>query len=213
MTAILGIMTMCAVFGTVAWKTPVKDTFNKKTGKSYIVWVLLLGFIVRIIAAASYKGHETDMGCFSAWADMAFGNGLSQFYLSDAFHDYPPGYLYVLYIIGAVKSLFNLQGPSLWAVLKLPAILADLSVGYMTYNLTAKRFSKTFATALTAFVVFNPVVILNSSVWGQVDSVLALFCVMSIYFASEHKLGASFGGTPYKTAGTVLFTCAVIWGY
>lgn len=192
MTAILGIMVMCAVFGTVAWITTVKDTFNKKTGKSYIVWVLLLGFIVRIIAAASYKGHETDMGCFSAWADMAFGNGLSQFYLSDSFHDYPPGYLYVLYIIGAVKSLFNLQGELLWVVLKLPSILADLSLGYMAYNLTAKRFSKTSATAVAVFLVFNPVVILNSSVWGQVDSVLALFCVMSIYFASEHKLGASF---------------------
>ena len=98
MTSILGIMVMCAVFGTVVWITTVKDTFNKKTGKSYIVWVLLFGFIVRIIAAASYKGHETDMGCFSAWADMAFGNGLSQFYLSDSFHDYPPGYLYVLYM-------------------------------------------------------------------------------------------------------------------
>ena len=192
MQAILGTMLLAAIFGYMAWLTCAKDVFKKTSNKTYLVAVLALGFVVRLIAASSYRGHETDMNCFVGWADMAFSNGLSQFYLSEGFHDYPPGYVYVLYVLGAIKQLFSLKGPILWVVLKLPAIVCDLCLGYMAYNLTTEKFSKLAGTVVCAFVVLNPTVILNSSLWGQVDSVLALFCVMSIYLAAQHKLGKSF---------------------
>ncbi len=192
MLAIIGTMIISALFGYMAWITTAKEQFGKKSKKTYIWTVLALGLTVRLIAAASYRGHETDMNCFSGWAEIAFGGGLSQFYLSDGFHDYPPGYLYVLYFLGAMKSLFNLKGELWWVVLKLPAMLADLALGYLAYKQTAKKFSTLAATAVSAFIVYNPVVILNSALWGQVDSVLALFCVLAIYLLAEHRLCASF---------------------
>lgn len=192
MLAILGTMILSAIFGYMAWTTSAKDAFKKNSNKTYLITVLALGFIIRIIAASSYRGHETDINCFSGWADLAFSNGLSNFYLSDGFHDYPPGYVYVLYVLGAIKHLFSLKGPVLWILLKLPSIICDLGLGYLAYKLTTEKFSKLAGTVVCAFAVLNPTVILNSSVWGQVDSVLALFCVMSIYLAAQHKLGKSF---------------------
>ncbi len=192
MVAIIGVLLLSGMFGYMAWVTTAKDVLKKKSKKSYITAILIIGLIIRIIAAAGYRGHETDMNCFTGWAELAFGSGLSQFYLSDGFHDYPPGYLYILYVLGALKNLFSLDGSLLWVLLKLPSILADLGIGYMAYHLAAKKYSKTAATVISAFVVLNPVVILNSSVWGQVDSVLAIFCVLAVYLASEHRLGASF---------------------
>lgn len=192
MLAIIGIMILSGMFGYMAWTTVGKESLKKKSKKSYITIFIIIGFVIRIMAAVGYRGHETDMNCFTGWADTAFRNGLSQFYLSDGFHDYPPGYLYILYVLGAVKNIFNLEGGLLWAIIKLPAIIADLALGYMVYHLSSKKFSKTAATVISAFALLNPVVILNSAVWGQVDSVLALFCVIAVYLASEHKLGASF---------------------
>lgn len=196
MTAIIGIIVLTAMFGGVAWSSIEKNTFktvkNEKNTHSYIWVVLLLGLIVRIIAAASYRGHETDMNCFSGWSDMIFNNGLSQFYLSEGFHDYPPGYVYVMYVLGALKSIFKLDGAAWWVVLKLPSIIADLGMGYLAYTITSRTYSKKAGAIVSAFIVFNPAVIFNSCIWGQVDSVLAIFCALAVYFASEKRFGASF---------------------
>ena len=192
MTAIIGMIIISGVFGAMAWVSFARHLFNKKSDKTYIAIVLIVGLIIRLIAASCYRGHETDMNCFTGWADNVFKNGLSQFYLSDGFHDYPPGYMYILYILGAVKNILSLNGPVLWIVLKLPAIAADLGMGYLAYKLTSKNFSKLAGTAIATLVVLNPAVILDSSIWGQVDSILGFFCVLAIYFASERKLNVSF---------------------
>ena len=56
------------------------------------IGIMLAAFIARIIGAVAYFGNETDMNCFIAWGDMVFNGGFKNFYLSDSFTDYPPGY-------------------------------------------------------------------------------------------------------------------------
>ena len=197
MTAIIGIIILTAMFGTVAFSSIGKNTFkpvkNVQKQTDYIWIVLALGFIIRIIAAVCYRGHETDMNCFSGWSDIIFNNGLSQFYLSDGFHDYPPGYVYIMWVLGGLKRLFGLrEGALWWAVLKLPSIIADLGMGYLAYKVTSLKFTKKAGSIISAFIVFNPVVIFNSCIWGQVDSVLAVFCALAVYFTAEKKFAPSF---------------------
>ena len=58
--------------------------------------------------------------------------------------------------------------------MKLPAILADLGIGYLIFKLTKKK--------LFAFLyLFNPAVIYVSSVWGQIESLPIFFLVLSFY--------------------------------
>ena len=68
--------------------------------------IMAVALIVRYIAAAKYFGNETDMNCFIAWGDMIFKDGIGNFYSSDSFTDYPPGYMYILYMV--VRSVMYL---------------------------------------------------------------------------------------------------------
>lgn len=195
MTAIIGIMILSAMFGSAAWVSAENDLIKKAKkpkNKSYIIVVLAIGFIAHIIAAASYRGYTFDMNCFSGWADMAFENGISQFYQSDSFHDYPPGYIYVLYVLGGIRNLFSLDGAVWWVVLKMPSIIADTVMGYLAYKVCSEKSGKTVGSIVATFVVFNPTIILNTGIWGQVDSVLAIFSVLAIYYMSEGKFTRSF---------------------
>jgi Gpi18-like mannosyltransferase len=103
--------------------------------------------------------------------------------------DYPPGFLYVLALVGWVRGVFGweLLSPVFNFFTFLPAMLADLAIGYVIYRL-ARRFSAVFALAIAAMWVFNPAIILISSVWGQVESVFLLPLLLSLVFLREKKL-------------------------
>lgn len=196
MTSIIFMMVLSAVMGGALWMLYLKEgvEVNGKAQKSniYIVCVLAVAFIAHIIGAACYYGHKTDMSCFNGWSVRLFSEGLGNFYDPEQFSDYPPGYVYVMYILGAVKSLFKLEGTAWQIVLKLPAMSADIVMGYLVYRLAEKRFSQGVSAGFAALIALNPVSILNSAVWGQIDSILALFCVLAVYFAAEKKLIVSF---------------------
>lgn len=196
MTAILSVLALTALFGGAVWSMYLKESIRRKPdahhNSMYIIAVLAVGAIAHIIAALCYYGHPTDMGCFSGWSDSIYKNGLAAFYASDGFHDYPPGYVYVMYILGAVKNTFGLDGKGLQLWLKLPSIIADLVMGYLVYKLAIRKFSDMVSSVFAAILVLNPAVIMDTAIWGQVDSILALFCILSIYWAAERKYPKSF---------------------
>ena len=117
MNTILFIILFSAIFGGAIWALYLKEALAKPSSSHsiansnavYIIAVLAIGFIVRVICAVSYEGHPTDMACFSGWSTSIFNGGLRNFYLDDGFHDYPPGYVYVMYVLGAVKTGLNLH--------------------------------------------------------------------------------------------------------
>lgn len=158
----------------------------------YIIIASAAAFVLRIVIAAMYRGHEQDMGCFDAWSSNVFNGGINAFYASEGFHDYPPGYMYVLYVIGFIRSIIPLSGGALYALIKLPAIICDILIGYTVYKIAAKKYSSAISTVFAALWLFNPVSVLNSAVWGQVDSVYTLFAVLMLYFLTEKKLFISY---------------------
>jgi dolichyl-phosphate-mannose-protein mannosyltransferase len=69
-----------------------------------ILIVLALGLALRLIIAYLLpgSGFEADLNAFRFWANDLATNGLGGFYQRDFFHDYTPGYLYVLWLVGIV---------------------------------------------------------------------------------------------------------------
>ena len=146
----------------------------------HIFLLLGAGLLLRILLATFNTGFGSDTACFAAWADRMYELGPSGFYSTDFFTDYPPGFMYVLYLIGALKALFQIpyySGAHL-LLLKFPAILCDILCSYVIYQTAYLKFSHKSTLCLTAAYLFNPAIILNSSVWGQVDSVLTLAIVL-----------------------------------
>ena len=150
---------------------------QKELSKKMIYGVFLSGMLLKVVLAAVSRGYESDFNCFSAWSDMVFRGGFSAFYRSDAFTDYPPGYMYILWVIGFLKSILPASEPLLRVLIKLPAILADLFSALLIFQLGGKKRPAFF---LAACYLLNPAVVLNSSLWGQVDSVLTLALFLSV---------------------------------
>ena len=155
--------------------------------------LMFASLIVHVILAVAYKGYETDMQCFSWWSNAVFENGVSKFYSLDAFTDYPPGYMYILYVIGAIRKAMGITGMETASILllKLPAILCDLGIGFVIYKVASRYTSFSNALIITAAFIFNPCILINSATWGQVDSVFTLCIVLMIYFITEKKLPAA----------------------
>jgi len=157
--------------------------------KAGIVLLIVAAAVLRVFFAFTYRGFETDTNCFFSWANMLWENGMSNFYSPDYFCDYPPGYLYVLWLLGGLMDSFGLHsitGASL-LIIKMPAILCDLAAGYLIYRYAVKSFSYTKAILLSACYLLHPAVLINSAFWGQTDAVFTLLVIIVCMLLSERR--------------------------
>lgn len=152
----------------------------KKLPEYSLTILILAALFVRILCAGLSKGFDNDTACFASWADRMFQVRPSGFYSPDTFTDYPPGYMYVLWLLGAIRNLTGMAYYSLphLLLLKVPAILCDMGCGLLLYREAKKKFTEYGAFFVAAAYFFNPALILNSSVWGQVDSIFTLLVII-----------------------------------
>ena len=176
----------------ILWNISIKRIQGEKVdiGRLTIPLLFLLALTLRVVLAISTIGFEADFNCFSSWSDRMFLLGPSKFYAKDYFSDYPPLYLYVLYFLGLVKHTFGIisESPAHLLLMKSPAILSDLLIGYVIYKVGNKRVGLASALCLSALFLFQPAVLINSAVWGQVDSLFTLFLIMSCLFLEHQNL-------------------------
>ena len=145
-----------------------------------IVVLLALGLALRLIIAYLIpgSGFAVDLASFQYWASNLANEGLHGFYERDFFHDYKPGYLYVLWLVGGVANLF---GGGVGDLIKLPPIVADIALGYLVWSMVRELGgSERSARIGAALVLFNPVTWFDSVVWGQVDSFGVVFLLLAL---------------------------------
>lgn len=151
-------------------------------------------FLLLIITALSVKlflaflpGFKIDVDAWFAWAQRLNQVGFSGFYSDQIWTNYTPGFLYILGFLGFIKNLFQINDPSFYLILKIPSIIAELLLGIIVYQLVAKK-SSLWATVAAIVILFNPAFIFNSSVWGQIDGLLSLMLILSIFLLNRKKL-------------------------
>lgn len=135
--------------------------------------LLGIGFILRLFFMHD-DGFHADVSSFEGWAMTVAEHPLRDFYAKAGFADYPPGYFYVLWIVGHIYEPFKAMDPSfslLRYLVKLPAILMDLAVGYTIFQIVQRFAGLRWALGAAAAYVLNPAVIFISASWGQVDSI------------------------------------------
>ena len=106
------------------------------------IWMLLgLGLAFPACWPSPPLGIRRISPIFSAWAQHAAEVGLPDFIYLRMWADYPPGYIYVLYVIGLIGRVLGLSSTSaaFHFLVKLPAIFADLGCAYIVYRLARKR--------------------------------------------------------------------------
>jgi Gpi18-like mannosyltransferase len=144
-----------------------------------LVAMFAVAFCIRVLIAP-HVGFYGDLRLFKMWASRLDEVGLHKFYVQGQFADYPPGYLYVLWLLGKLSATPG------YLLLKLPAILADLGLAWIAGTFAARIAPTSLKERLpvralvAAAVLFNPAVIALSTVWGQVDAVPALLVLSSL---------------------------------
>jgi Gpi18-like mannosyltransferase len=117
-------------------------------------------------------------------------HGPGSFYATAGFADYPPGYLYVLWLLGGLGNVLaplahGDAGSATTALIKLPPILMDIVVGALLYYVVrtwrANRVdAPRLALTAAALYVLNPVTWYDSAVWGQTDAAGALIILLTV---------------------------------
>ncbi len=151
--------------------------------------ILAAAFGVRLYFSLQDVWFTVDLKCFVGWSDATFDYGFDQIYQSGIYLDYPPGYLYVLYVIKLLRSFFDLKYGNILTICitKLPSVIADLAGSLFLYRLAKERFSESRALFVSALFAFCPATIYNSSVWGQIDSFYTLLLILTLDRISHHK--------------------------
>ncbi len=151
--------------------------------------IMFVAFLVKVYVAASESGYGVDMNCFMAWGNMMNTGEISEFYTSGAFADYPPLYMYVLGGISAFCEALGIavgsQGHML--LVRMPSIIADFGIAYIMYRFASRRVGKDMGMLLAFVVAFMPMMTMDSSSWGQIDSVFTLVLVGALYMLYVDK--------------------------
>ncbi len=144
-----------------------------------VVIVLALGLALRLIIAYLLpgSGFGVDLTSFRYWASNLADQGPWGFYGRDFFHDYTPGYLYVLWLVGLVGKAAGGVGD----LIKIPPIVADLAIGWLVHSMILELGGRRRLALAGAFVaVMNPISWFDSVVWGQVDSFGVVFLLLGL---------------------------------
>ncbi len=150
-----------------------------RDGVGSILILLALGLAFRVIIAYLLpgSGYANDIGAFQYWASNLASEGLHGFYGRDFFHDYTPGYLYVLWLVGTLGQTLGGVGD----LIKVPPILADLGLAYLVWSMTVELGGNRRSARVAALiVVVNPITWFDSVVWGQVDSFGVVFLLLGL---------------------------------
>ncbi len=159
-------------------RTPSSST-GMRGAVGAVVIVLALGLALRLIIAYLLpgSGFGVDLSAFRFWAADLADHGPWGFYERDFFHDYTPGYLYILWLVGLVGKTVGGVGD----LIKIPPILADLAVGWLVHSMVLELGGRRRLALAAAFVaVVNPISWFDSVVWGQADSFGVVFLLLGL---------------------------------
>jgi Gpi18-like mannosyltransferase len=172
--------------------------------------IVFLALLLRLIFLPFF--FHGDLNNHAIWGIYAQQFGFRGFYDwlnfgNYAWPNYPPFSLILFYLMRLVwQLLFNFfwivnikisYFPSLFIhwfenygylmILKIPAILADLGIGYLIYRYFEARGKKNLGKISSTLFLFNPAVVYLSSFWGQIESVITFFVLLSVVKILENR--------------------------
>jgi len=175
--------------------TRLTEKLKDPETKSILI-ILLIALLLRLILSFLFNaGHPTDINNFKAWSMEITKRGAFNFFQpppQGVWCDYPPLYLYVLYAVGSVYKLFDplfqhWGSVSFTAFIKFPAIIAEVINVYLIFYISRRFVPFAIAASVATFYSFQPAMIYESAIWGQMDSVSLLFLLLGTLFLIDKK--------------------------
>ena len=168
--------------------------FINKTGHrlSLIFWIgMVIAMILRMVLSYQIDGYAVDVNCFTSWGATMAQYGPLDFYQKSGFCDYPPAYTYILGLNALISQWIpGISKGWIQVIFRFFPSLCDI-ISCVVLNRFLKRRKQSFTdserTAIVLLLAFNPVTILNSAAWGQMDSVFTLLLLLVAIWAIEGR--------------------------
>ena len=80
-----------------------------------------------------FNGYANDVSSYEAWALQMAAAGPAGIYRAGYFLDYPPGYLYALWLAGIVANAVGAGGVALRMIVETPALIADFVLALLIF--------------------------------------------------------------------------------
>lgn len=143
--------------------------------------ILAIIAVVKLAMLPWFPGFATDVSSYEAWASQIATLGPARTYQEGYFLDYPPGYLYALWIAGVVANLFDASGTFLRIIVESPALVADFALALLMFAFVRRDGrSRNLAIAAMLLIALNPALLFDTVGWGQSDSVPAFTMLLSV---------------------------------
>ena len=154
-----------------------------------IFWpILLAALLLRLVISYFTEGYSVDVNCFVSWGYTLANSGPAQFYQQTGFCDYPPLYTYVLGFNSWLAGFLRADAGLTRVIYRFVPSLCDiLGCRIILQFLNEKDERSSYARRIVLLLAFNPVTVLNSAAWGQMDSVLCLLLICVALFAVRGK--------------------------
>lgn len=137
----------------------------------WLLFLLLLsvGLGLRLWLGSRYAGFMSDQNLFVQWMNALRQYGLGTVYIHDPNINYPP--LFLLFMQGYAGLLhgFGITIQAGQLSFKLLLIVLDLVAGIAVFSWSLGKEKTVVRWVLLCIFVLNPALIVNSSIWGQVD--------------------------------------------
>lgn len=148
----------------------------------YALFALLgVTFIIRFVLGFLYTGYGTDLSNMTGISDKIASVGIAQYYAQSGYTMLPVG-VYLTAIFGGLANLLGATGTWVYLIMKLPAIICDVVTVYFIYKLGKKFIGKVGGILAGLVWAICPTVLTVTSMWGTLDSVIAMLAVMLFYF-------------------------------
>ena len=155
-----------------------------------IFWFSLMFTFGLALRLLFLPARTLDMGAYIQWYDYIARHGIVQS-LGEQFSGYNPPFIYLLALTTLTKSFL----PKILAI-KLVPIALDILCVIFTYKIVKLRFPEGPRAMLAALVMWvAPTILINSSLWGQTDSLYTAFLLLCVYYLLKD----------HPTAGVIAF--------
>jgi Gpi18-like mannosyltransferase len=149
--------------------------------------ILAVVAIVKILLLPWFDGYANDVASYESWALQMVSEGPARIYRAGYFLDYPPGYLYALWLAGIVANATGAGGVMLRMTVEAPALAADFVLALLMF-VFVRRIAparQTAAYVAMLLVALNPALGFDTIVWGQSDSALTVVIMLSAALALD----------------------------
>lgn len=163
--------------------------------RSYLILVIVVNFSLLFL-----KGYAADLGYWQDWVRQLSQNGYEGFN-----GNYPPVYIHWLYLVGQFYNITAIpleHNDLLKFLTQIPVTVCHCVLTIIIFRqLQTANVKESLLQAVMAFTVFNPAILVNGPMWGQVDLVPAVTVYCSLIAASSWR---------YAYLAIPLFTLALL---